>query len=321
MMSQQGWPGQNRRTFLKQAAVAGGAWLAGGCRAAGPQLQSRTATVGLADRIGVQLYTVRDQMEKNFAGTLERVAQIGYQEVEFAGYFGHAAEEVRALIDRLGLRAPSVHVGLEELRQDLSGQLRTARIIGNEYLTVPALAQAFTGEPMDLAFWQRTAEEFNRLARRTREEGIGFAYHNHWFEFDPLSDGRTGWDVLVDETDPELVSFELDLLWTVFAGHDPVQLFQRSPGRYVMWHVKDMRDLQDARRLAASSGDLGEFMRVTMSRLSAVGTGEIDFRRIFAHAREAGLRHFFVENDAAPNSPSSLADIEVSYDNLRQLLA
>jgi sugar phosphate isomerase/epimerase len=314
------WSGQDRRSFLKQIAVTGGAWIVGGCRGAGAQPAPGTASAASPERIGVQLYTVRDQMEKDFAGTLERVARIGFGEVEFAGYFDHEPGEVRSLLDRLGLRAPSAHVSLEELRRDLPGQLRTARIVGNQYITVPALSEVFRGETMDLDFWRRTADEFNRLGRATREQGIGFAYHNHWFEFDRLADGRTGWDVLVSEPDPALVSFELDLLWATFAGQDPVQLFQRSPGRYVMWHVKDMRDLQEARRLAADSSNLGEFMRATMSRLAPVDTGEIDFRRIFAHAREAGMRHYFVENDAAPTSGSSLADIETSYQNLRQLL-
>jgi sugar phosphate isomerase/epimerase len=318
-MSEQQWTaGQDRRSFLKAMALAGGTVLAGGCGLPGTR-QTSGGAAG-SDQIGVQLYTVRDQMEKDFAGTLERVARIGFRKVEFAGYFDHQPQEVRALLDRLGLRAPSAHLGLDELRRDLPGQLRTARIVGNEYITVPVLMEALTGQTLDLDFWRRTAEEFNRLARAAREQGIGFAYHNHWFEFDRLPDGRTGWDVLLAETDPAMVGFELDLLWATFAGQDPVQLFQRSPGRYPMWHVKDMREMQEARRLAAASANLGQFMQATMPRLAAVGSGEIDFRRIFAHAREAGLRHFFVENDAAAESGSSLANIETSFHNLERLL-
>lgn len=307
----------------------GAAWGVTGCGGEEPAGEAATAAVDSAaapaaaawnDRVGVQLYTVRDAMERDFTGTLERVAQIGYREVEFAGYFDHPPQEVRQLLDRLGLRAPSAHVDLALLRSDLAGQLQTARTVGHRYITVPALSEAFTGGTMDLAFWQRTAQEFNRIAASAKEQGIGFAYHNHWFEFDPLADGRTGWDVLVAETDPELVHFELDLLWATFSGKDPLQLFQASPGRYVMWHVKDMRDLQEGRRLAGEARNLEGLMGAAMPRISAVGEGEIDFRRIFAQAAQSGMQHFFVENDAAPEG-DSLANIETSYRNLTALLA
>lgn len=317
----------NRRTFLKTMAAMGAAWSVSGCGGGEPAQEAATAAADSAaapaawrDRIGVQLYTVRDQMERDFIGTLERVAQIGYREVEFAGYFDRSPEEVRQLLDRLGLRAPSTHVDLALLRSDLPGQLQTARTVGHEYITVPALGEAFSGGTMDLAFWQRTAQEFNQIATAAREQGVSFAYHNHWFEFEPLADGRTGWDVLLAETDPSLVKFELDLFWTIFSGLDPLQLFQASPGRYPMWHVKDMRDVQTGRGAARGVTGLEEIMGAAMPRLAAVGEGEVDFRSIFARAEQAGLQHFFVENDAAPEG-DSLANIQTSYQNLSGLLA
>lgn len=157
MSMDQGLIGRDRRTFLKQLAVVGGAWAVGACQASGEELAVAPSLSGWADRVGVQLYTVRDQMEKDLPGTLERVAEIGYKEVELAGLFGHDPYRVRALLDRLGLRAPSAHVSLEELRRDLAGQMHTARVLGNQYITVPALSEAFTGGTMDLAFWQRLA--------------------------------------------------------------------------------------------------------------------------------------------------------------------
>ncbi|AHG89467.1 Xylose isomerase domain-containing protein TIM barrel [Gemmatirosa kalamazoonensis] len=306
----------SRRNFLATTGAAA-AGLALGCRSAG----TVTAPVR-RDRIGVQLYTVRDQMEKDFTGTLQRVAQIGYKEVEFAGYFNHSPADVRALLDRLGLTAPSSHIGLDLLQKDLAGQIQSARTIGHEFITIPALMEAFMGRPIDADFWKRTAAEFNRIAKALQPEGIGFAYHNHSFEFEKLADGRTGYDVLLAETDPALVKFELDLFWATFAGQDPVAMFHRSPGRYAMWHVKDMRGVDEARRQAATAtGSAMQKMQGAMPRLAAVGTGEIDFRRIFAEASTAGLRHFFVENDAAPNTASSLGDIETSFQNLKRLLS
>lgn len=321
----------DRRTFLKTLAASGVAFATLGCATGSASSTSAQAAsgagsasglpAGLADRIGVQLYSVRDRMEKDFTGTLEGVAKIGFKEVEFAGYYNHSAEDVRSLLDRLGLRAPSSHIGLDQLQKDLPGQVKIAKTIGHEYITIPALIPPLMGEVAP-DYWPKTAAEFNRIARALKDDGVGFAYHNHSFEFKKLPDGRTGYDVLLAETDPALVKFELDLLWATVAGQDPVAMFQRSPGRFVMWHVKDVKGLDEARRIA-TTGDGSTIQRLQKlaSSLAAVGTGDIDFRRIFAAANTSGMQHFFVENDAAPQTPSSLADIETSYRNLRQLLA
>ena len=318
----------DRRTFLKSVAASGVAFAALGCAsggtasaAAGSSAASRTSTAGLTDRIGVQLYSVRDRMEKDFTGTLEGVAKIGFKEVEFAGYYNHTPEDVRAIIDRLGLRAPSSHIGLDVLQKDLAGTVKAAKVIGHEYITVPALMQPLMGSKLAPDYWTTTAKEFNRIAGALKAEGLGFAYHNHSFEFDKLPDGRTAYDVLLAETDSALVKFELDLLWATVAGQDPVAMFQRNPGRFVMWHVKDVKGVVEARRIATSAeGSVIQKLQGVGPHLAAVGTGDIDFRRIFAAACNSGMRHFFVENDSAPATASSLADIETSYRNLSQLL-
>jgi sugar phosphate isomerase/epimerase len=321
---------QDRRSFLKAVGASGAAFAALACASGGTTSGSTPATAaastsrvpaGLADRIGVQLYSVRDRLEKDFAGTLEGVAKIGFKEVEFAGYYNHSPEEVRSLLDRLGLRSPSSHVMLDAIGKDLPGQVKSAKTIGHEYITVPALIQPLMGKvPPD--FWGKTAAEFNRVAKSLKDEGIGFAYHNHTFEFEKLPDGRTGYDVLLAETDPALVQFELDLLWATVAGQDPVAMFQKHPGRYVMWHVKDVKGVDAARTVAmAAEGSTMQKLQKIGGSLAAVGTGDIDFRRIFAAASTAGMRHFFVENDSAPQTASSLADIETSYRNLRQMFA
>jgi sugar phosphate isomerase/epimerase len=320
MWNEQGPGGETRRTFVKKLALAGGA-LAAGCTPAPRSAAAGAAGAVRADRIGLQLYTVRDQMEKDFVGTLERVAQIGYREVEFAGYFNHSPEEVRALLNRLGLTSPSVHVGLADLRKDLPGAIRSAKVVGQQYITVPALDEAFSGAKLDLAFWQRTAAELNRIGAAVKAEGLKLAYHNHNFEFDRLDSGQTGWDVLIGQTDPGLLAFELDLLWATFAGMDPVQLFQRNPGRYPLWHVKDIRGLREAMASVPAEHTTMQAIQAAAARLAAVGTGDIDFTRIFAQARTAGMEHYFVENDsAAANGASSLADVETSFRNLSRLL-
>jgi sugar phosphate isomerase/epimerase len=315
----------DRRTFLKSVAASGVAFAALGCASGGATASSasgvsRSTTTGLTDRIGVQLYSVRDRMEKDFTGTLEGVAKIGFKEVEFAGYFNRTPQDVRAIIDRLGLRAPSSHIGLDLLQKDLAGQIASAKVIGHEYITVPALTQPLMGK-VTPDFWTTTAKEFNRIAAALKQEGIGFAYHNHNFEFDKLPDGRAAYEVLLAETDPALVQFELDLLWAIVAGQDPVAMFQRNPGRFVMWHVKDVKGVDDARRIAmAPESSVLQKLQSVLPRLTAVGAGDVDFRRIFAAASTSGMRHFFVENDSAPTTASSLADIATSYGNLSRLL-
>jgi sugar phosphate isomerase/epimerase len=228
----------SRRTFLSIAGTSA-AGIAIGCHRGSVVISMASTIKPSPDRIGVQLHFVRDRMEKDSAGTLERVAQIGYRKVEFAGYFNHSPQDVRALIDRLGLRAPSSHSSLELLQKDLDGQVQSAGTIGHEFITVPALTEPLMGKAVPADYWQQTAAEFNRIARVAKDAGIGLAYHDHSFEFERLTDGRTGFDVLLAETDPALVYFELDLFRATFAGQDPVAMFEKGPGRYAMWHVKD----------------------------------------------------------------------------------
>jgi sugar phosphate isomerase/epimerase len=298
----------NRRSFLKGVAAFGGAAFVSGCTrgSAGP---ADGGALG-ADRIGLQLYTVRDQMQNDFEGTIERVAQIGYTKVEFAGYYERSPEQVRELLERLSLKAPSTHVSLEAMRADLEGQLSTAQAVGHEFVTVPMLPGGFGGG-ISAQEWHGYAEEFNGFGAACAARGLRFAYHNHSFEFAEAGEGLTGLDVLLAETDPELVSFELDLMWTVFAGHDPVALFQQYPGRFTMWHVKDMKNIE-ATRAAAAEGAAG--FGAIFQNIAAVGEGEIDFTPIFANAGRSGLRHFFVENDMPQDS---MPDIQTSFTNLQ----
>lgn len=249
------------------------------------------------DRIGVQLYTVRDLLQQDFEGTLTQVARAGFKELEFAGYYGKSPEQVRELLDRLDVSAPSTHIGIDLLRQDLAGQLRAARTIGHQYVVVPYLVE--NQRPTDVAGWQRLAAELNRFGAAAREQGLRLAYHNHDFELTALPGGRTGLDVLLAETDPELVDFELDLYWTVFAGHDPLRLFAQYPGRFPLWHVKDMNAAR---------------------QMVPVGQGTIPFAAIFARASQAGMRHFFVEHDNAAQTVGSLASIQAGYQHLRRML-
>lgn len=294
----------DRRTFLRSAAgystlLLGGGSLLGACAASGAAAGGARAPADVATRpIGVQLYTVRDQLQADFAGTLERVAEIGYNELEFAGYYDHSPADVRNILDRLDVRAPSTHIGLEAFRGDIDRLMGDAQVIGHQYLVVPSARGGSADE------WRDLAAEFNRIGEVVARAGLEFGYHNHAHEFEDLGGGVTGYDILLEETDPALVAMELDLYWAVRGGQDPVAMFAANPGRYRLFHVKDMADREGEQLMAP------------------VGEGEIDFATIFAQAEQAGLDHFFVEHDNAAQSPGgSLASITTSYQNLHDLLS
>ena len=275
----------DRRSFVKIAAGAALGGLVGAGRRAGASAPL------VADRIGVQLYTVRSLLPDDFAGTLSAIAGIGFREVEFAGYFGHSAAAVAEILDQNGLAAPAAHVPLEALENDLEGTLEFARAVGHRILVCPWL------QPEDrtsIARYRELARFWNEVGAACREVGLRFGYHNHDFEFDTV-DGEIPFDVLLAETDPELVEFELDLFWITKGGRDPLDYFERHPGRFTLCHVKDM-------------GSDGEMV--------SVGAGEIDFASIFAHAQTAGLEHYFVEHD---NPEDPLASIEAGYRHLAAL--
>ena len=290
-----------RRTFLYELAAIGvGTSMLGACaRAVSVGSASQSAASASTNQIGLQLYTVRDLLEKDFEGTLERVSQIGYTNLEFAGYYNRTPEQVRAVLDRLRLISTSSHIGPQLMRQDAAAQIRSARIIGHDYITIPSYPFARDG---GVAAWKQGAAEFNRWGAMCRDAGLRLAYHNHAPEFAPLEGGPTGYDVLMREVDPALVDFELDLYWTAFADQDPLALFAKYPGRFAMWHVKDLQMTEGKKAMAP------------------VGRGTLDFRTMFAHAREAGMKHFFVEHDNAATTGGSLASIQASYSSLRELL-
>jgi len=296
----------NRRTFLFELAAMGVgtsvlascASSAGAAAGASSAARASTGAGANANMIGIQMYTVRDQLQADFEGTVTKIAQIGYRNLEFAGYYNRTPEQVRALLDKVGAVSRSSHIGAPLLRQDAAGQIKAAKTIGQEYITLPSYNFGKEG----LAGWRKGVAEFNQWGAMCRDAGLKLAYHNHAAEFATL-EGTTGYDVLVKETDPKLVDFELDLYWAKFADQDPLALFAKYPGRFAMWHVKDM------------------VVTGTQKGMMPVGKGTIDFKSIFAHARESGMKYFFVEHDTAAQYPGgSLASAQASYEYLHQLL-
>ena len=264
---------QSRRQFLRQLTAASALTLLPTMAA---QAQGRQV-----DRIGLQLYTLRKEMTNDFEGTLERVAELGYKEMEFAGYYGRSAGEVRDLLDRLGLSSPASHISLDLIRNDLNKQIDIAGEIGQSYIVIPSVPAA----ERTLSDFKKHAETLNEVGQKCKEAGLTIVYHNHSFEFEAQGAG-TGYEHLLAQTDANTVYFELDLYWAVNANVSPISLFRENPGRFPLVHVKDR----------SPDGEMAD-----------VGKGEIDFSEIFSYAETAGIKHFFVEHDFPEDGMNSVA--------------
>jgi sugar phosphate isomerase/epimerase len=287
----------NRRTFLETATTVTAATL----------LTSRLgwAAEHRIEKVGVQLYTVRDLMKNDFDGTIAQVAKIGYKEVEFAGYFGRTGQQVRAVCDKNGLSAVSTHVQYDELDDKFPSVVDTSKVIGLKYIVCPWIPEELRKSP---DIWKKAAEKFNRCGELSKKGGMQFAYHNHWFEFLPV-DGKLPYDELLKECDANLVKMEMDLCWITAAGGDPVKYFNAYPGRFPLVHVKDLKTLPKITSGGAQNyGDTVD--------LTEVGSGVIDWKRIFAQADKAGIKHYIVEHDH-PKAP--FESIAKSYDYLEKL--
>jgi len=261
-------------------------------------------------KVGLQLYTVREEMPKDFEGTIAKVASTGYKEVEFAGYFNHSPKEVRAIVDKNGLTSPSTHIPYDIVETKWPETLDAAHTIGHEYIVCPWLDE----KQRTADGWKRAAELFNKAGEASKKAGIQFCYHNHSFEFAPVDGlgGKMAYDYLLDTTDPKFVKMEMDLCWISVAAKDPIAYFDKYPGRFPLVHVKDyVNDPNATSSYAGATGSV-EFK----GRLADVGKGTIDFKRIFAQAGKGGIRHYFVENDDAKKP---FEDIKISYDYLHDL--
>jgi sugar phosphate isomerase/epimerase len=288
----------NRRRFLETAATISAATL----------FSSRfgwAAGEHKINKIGVQLYTVRDLMKEDFDGTIAKVAQVGYKEVEFAGYFGHTAQQVKDILQKNGLTAPSTHVQYDELDEKFPSVIEFSKTVGMDYIVCPWIPEELRKSP---DIWKQASDKFNKCGEQTKKAGIQFAYHNHWFEFLPVN-GKLPYDELLKQCDPNLVKMEMDLCWAVAAGADPVKYFEKYPGRFPLVHVKDLKT--KPKITSGGAQNYGDTVDLT-----EVGSGIIDWKRIFAHSQQAGIKHYIVEHDH-PKQP--IESITKSYQYLENL--
>lgn len=315
----------SRRFFLQGLCATGAASpMLAACATTGPFFQQRAAP------IGIQLYTLSDMLATDLEGALAGVARIGYKTVEIPSYMGKTPAQLREALNRNGLTCSAAHIQMNAgtdaapgLRGDLAKLAADMHTIGATHVYAPSMpiptdigltpnageGYAFVSRVADAMGedrWKRLAGELSEIGRKLKTNGIGFGYHNHNFEF-AAAGGRTGFDIIVGESDPAAVSIELDVGWAAAAGQDPVELFSRYSGRYTAMHIKDIK--------ATTAPNTSLKMDP-----SDVGAGRLDWAAILPAAHAAGVRHFFLEQEP-PFATSRLQAAENGYRFLSALEA
>jgi len=245
--------------------------------------------------VAIQMYTLREESAQDFAGTLKKVAELGFDGVEFAGYGGLEVQEVKALLDEYGLKAASSHVSLDALESDLAKVIEEQKVLGSKFVVCPFLMPDQRSEEdykKLIAFLEKAGEE-------CRQEGITLCYHNHDFELDRLSDGRTALESIFDDVSPENLKTEFDIYWLTRAGENPVEWIKKYPNRTPLVHLKDM------------TTDDEKFF-------AELGTGGVDIEAVLNIGDEANVQWWIVEQDASRKTP--LESIEISINYLKEKL-
>jgi sugar phosphate isomerase/epimerase len=251
---------------------------------------------------GVVSYTFRDQFAQDVPGTLDMIKEMGIYNIEFSNLFGKTAREMRALLDERGMVCTSYGVGYNRLLDDLHNVAEEAGILGAKYVRTAWIPHE---EPFTIEDAERAAADFNRAGEKLYNEELYFCYHNHGFEFRPWQDGKTLFDYLVENTDPRYVSFELDLLWAVHPGQDPVELLERYPQRFRLMHLKDLR-----------KGVTGDFSGRTPRENDVVlGTGQVDFPAVLKAARNTNIEYYYIEDE----SPDVIERVPVSLEYITSI--
>jgi sugar phosphate isomerase/epimerase len=297
---------ESRRWFLIQSSRLAAAL-------ATPWISRPAFSTPLGLPVGIQLYTVKEAMQENPAGTLKKLREIGYREVETAGFGKLSARQFRGQLDEAGLGCPSAHLQFD----NLDSAFENAHALGARYATTGSL-RASASDPnrvdtswtpsMNLEDAKRTARLANHIGEAAKRAGLQFVYHNHNFEFAKQEGGVVCYDVLLRETDPDLVKFEIDCGWMIFAGRNPIDYFKKYPNRFPMIHVKDF--LPDN---GTASSDKAPMLGAEL------GHGVVDYKPIFAAAKAEGLKHYFVEQEGPFSRMDPLQSTRVDFEYLRSI--
>ena len=291
----------DRRQFI---GASGALMLLSGCQAS-----RKAATPQSISKVGIQTYTLREAFGEDAIGTFEMIKRVGYDYVELNGrdFANRPPAELRKILDGVGLPAPITHVDYDSLANRPAELADTAATLGCEYVVLPWI----TDDQRNLDAYKGHAEMLNRAGEALKAAGITVGYHNHQFEFFDLGGGQTGMDILLSETDSELVAFELDLFWAALTGTDIVGLFNAHPGRFHMCHIKDLAGDPSAWRTSL------EFETIVKNLMVNVGEGSLPFETYFAANDVSGMKYFIAEHDNPPKPFE--ASVQTSHDAIRAM--
>ena len=240
---------------------------------------------------GMVSYTYREEFKRDVPGTLDKIKALGITDLEFSNLFGRTAAEIRQWLDARGMVCSSYGVSFDDALNKTAEVAKDAATLGAKFVRVAWLPNR---QPFTLEWAEKTAAEFNRIGKQLREQGLTFCYHNHGYEFVPYGAG-TLFDVLVTGTNPQDVSFELDILWAQFPGANPAQLLEKYGPRFKLMHLKDLR-----------RGVTGDFSgKTAVENDVALGTGQLDLPPILKAANRAGVQHYYIE-DESPNTATQV---------------
>jgi sugar phosphate isomerase/epimerase len=286
-----------KREFIKQSAILSAGFFAM------PKLAFENTP-----KIGLQLYTLRDIIAKDVPGVLGQISKAGYGELEMFGlaagntFFGHPVKKITELLKENNLTSPSGHYMPEDFLfkngngDDVKNLCDVAHELGNQYIIIPWMSEE---KRKNIDQYKVLAERLNKAGEIVKKANLQLAYHNHDFEFADFN-GEHGYDILLNKTDSDLVKMEMDLYWVVRAGYDPIALFKSNPGRFHLWHVKDMS-------------------KTDKTENTEICNGVLDFKNIFKWAKLAGVKHFIVEQDTN-YVPDYIGSITTSNKEVKKLL-
>ncbi|MBB6326396.1 sugar phosphate isomerase/epimerase [Algoriphagus iocasae] len=309
----------NRRSFLEKSSLA----LASGILA--PNL-SFSRNLKPISNVGLGLFTLPKSLGSDLTGTLKMISDIGYKELEFfgpydfsvdsvkkswdqmagmlgisgSGYFGKSPKEMRAILDDLGLTAPSIHVDLETLQQNMEPLAEAAHIMGHKDVGIAMIPQELRP---NLDGYKKMADVFNKIGEEANKNGLTYFYHNHGYGHSEL-EGEIPFQLLLDRTDKDLVKMEMDVFWFASAGADMIAYIKNNPGRFELFHLKDMSE----KKTFANGGESMNDIMGMFPYLADAGTGVLDLCEIISVAQQNGGKHFFLEKDLASNPKVTLED-------------
>ena len=318
-----------RRKFIINSGIAASSlMLFSGCKS----LLSQDAL----NSIGVQLFSFPKLLEKDFNAGIKMVSEMGYKEIEMfgpfnfsveaakkrwksitpmlgfngSGYFGHTLKEIKTILDEHNIKVTSIHSDMDTMQTRMEEIAKESEQLGFEYVVLPAIPEE---KRQTLDDYKRVVEEFNEIGGKAKQVGLKFVYHNHGYGFNKI-ENQVPIELVFDQTESNLVFFQMDLFWTIAGGMNPSDLLNAYPGRYVSMHVKDMKKLT---RFSGDGGDPSQWMEL-FPQMASLGDGVLDIPKIISTAQKQGVKHFYIEQDIVNNPEVAL---KKSFNYLKSLNA